>query len=585
MNSCIKVKCGMVNFLGIRGLSHNTTGLGNRLKVKVTKPLQTVAASVVPKTPQQTARGGALPEIFSKVFDRISKVFKHKVAPELEKQTNKINLEIAPNLTENLKREGTTQTPNIKDAIKLVSKKFNKVSPQKNKPEEFVGNAFHETKKGFANDVKSDVKVTERKTGNFIENLLQKTKELKNKVKIKAKSASEKLQSDTKSIKDNVGSKKRRSPKRIIKEFTSSPNENIVKSSLEGNVERKSVKNVPEKVKRYKFKLKNNGSIKEYNAVEQSFAKNSVKKQVNNRTGKRLRKPEHRYTSKDIHRYSGNKPAAKKLPLSQSVAAAKMTCPPLIEAIPVKNAPFLSLTTQTHNEQLISALRNDIKVLKSEIKQAKLAKEDTKQLTKTLSEKRKALYSAVTKSTKKKTVIVNDKKTIPLKTIIEKKEVNQLKPFTGKSFDQLPGIKDRIGVKCQYDSNGKLLRTFYNKGNGLIEVKNANSNISYYMRDGKIIKKSDLETQKDAMQNLVLAISNANDAASVKGLVSSYAKKCGMKRVNKVVYLDGKQTNIMYEGFGYDITADGRVLSKEFTSNGLAIHKNFTSEYTNRRCA
>ena len=161
---------------------------------------------------------------------------------------------------------------------------------------------------------------------------------------------------------------------------------------------------------------------------------------------------------------------------------------------------------------------------------------------------------------------------------VQKQEPKNFKieDYKGKTIDEIPGFRDKNGVIRHYDKNGNLVRTIRSERNGLLVITERNSEASskkveYLLRDGKLVKKEDNEKHLNALKNLAHELKYARRGASKRGIIDLYAGKCGMTKVNKTALIGGKRVNIIYEGFGYDITADGRILAKSFTHNGKVM--------------
>lgn len=241
-----------------------------------------------------------------------------------------------------------------------------------------------------------------------------------------------------------------------------------------------------------------------------------------------------------------------------------------------KEPAFVTPSTPTAKKlsvKNVKTLKNDISTLETKIFVGNALGQDTKALKKELATKKKALAAIVKSSNKKNTKGVNGVKTKPQKKFRRLSNKN----YIGKSFGAITG-KGGLLSKQQYTPDGKLLRTIYNRGNGLIEVREAATNKTYFVRNGKKIEKSLIEQQNDSMKRLINIMGSANGSTEIKGLANSYAEKCGMERVSQTVMLDGKLTKIVYKGFGYDITADGRVLSKNYTAGGQVFHTDLTGK-------
>jgi len=153
--------------------------------------------------------------------------------------------------------------------------------------------------------------------------------------------------------------------------------------------------------------------------------------------------------------------------------------------------------------------------------------------------------------------------------------------LAGKRFNEISGQKAGANVIHQYDKNGKIARTIFDRGNGLVEIKEFSGNnpngVSYLVRDGIVIKKLDAEMQTENMRRLVHSLKGVDDKNEVKKIVDSYASKYGMKEVNKTVMINGKPVKVIYKGFDCDITADGRVLRKRYMPDGKsASHSDIT---------
>ncbi|MCQ2744280.1 MAG: hypothetical protein MJ230_05745, partial [bacterium] len=224
------------------------------------------------------------------------------------------------------------------------------------------------------------------------------------------------------------------------------------------------------------------------------------------------------------------------------------------------------------NFSKIHTVKNNIKLIKTKIAVAEQLNLNTKTLKAELAKKEISLAKLV-KSAKKKHIKLGQK----IKTNKTKKyrKLSKNNYVGHKSFDSIKG-KGGLFRKEQYSPDGKLERTVINKGKGLIEIREANSNKIYYMRDGITIEKSALEAQEDTMKRLAHVLNVANKTES-QALIRSYAKKCSMKEVNKRIMIDGKTTNIIYEGFGYSITSDGMVLSKKFSYGNNVFYSDISA--------
>ena len=225
----------------------------------------------------------------------------------------------------------------------------------------------------------------------------------------------------------------------------------------------------------------------------------------------------------------------------------------------------------TTNKPTVKSLKSDINILEIKIFVGKALGQDTEALRKELETKKSAL-------TKLKCTNKVYKRENKVKTK-HRQKFRRLsrKNYEGKPFGAITG-KGGLTVKEQYNPDGKLLRTLYNKGNGLIEIKDAVSNKTYFMRDGMMMEKSVIEQQNDCMQRLLSVLGSACGSTETQCIVRSYAEKCGMKKVNQTIILDGKTTKIIYKGFGYDITADGTVLAKNYTKSGQVFYKDLTRD-------
>lgn len=225
------------------------------------------------------------------------------------------------------------------------------------------------------------------------------------------------------------------------------------------------------------------------------------------------------------------------------------------------------------NFSKIHTVKNNIKLIKTKIAVAEQLNLNTKILKAELAKKEISLAKLV-KSAKKKNIKLEQ--SIKTKRLKKYRKLSKNNYVGHKSFDSIKG-KGGLFKKEQYSPDGKLERTVINKGKGLIEIREADSNEIYYMRNGIKIKKSDMEAQEDTMKKLAFAVNMAGGKTEIQGLVRSYAKKCGMKKVNKRIMIEGKTTNIIYEGFGYSITADGRVLSKKFSYGNNVFYSDISA--------
>ena len=264
----------------------------------------------------------------------------------------------------------------------------------------------------------------------------------------------------------------------------------------------------------------------------------------------------------------------------------------------------------------IKGLEGNIKRLQQRIKGAELMQKDTKSLKKELennqkkltqlkSEALKAVPNAKPTSKKVPKVETNPmaqtsdknvrymteqaKVNIPMihNNASEKaKPVKSVHDLIGVPFNKIPGERDASGTIRQYTEQGTLKRIIKDKGNGLVEIKEVSSNnpngATYLLRDGIMLKKSKIGKQSEYMRRLVNSLNDVSEPSEVKRIIDSYADKCGMKKVNETIMLEGKETKVIYKGFNYDITADGRVLAKSYGATGKACHSDVTQQLSKK---
>lgn len=527
--------------------------------------LQQTVQPIVKNAPAQKVNNGAVVKFLSSVVVTAVKAFRQKFAPALKKQSGKVlesiktkknnfsdNIDFSQNIGSNIKGfadDSAKQTKGLSEKIETISSKVRKtVSDFK----EFCKKEFTEVKS--VNETVNKGAKTEtgaKKTeSNMFDRLFERKKKYEKKPHSEASRNNVNKTEAPKYEKAKTEAPKQEAPKV----------DNSKKFFEENNVkpERKTVnkenpfvsKAEAEKPQRYSSPLK---PEKESPAVENPF--------------KNARQPEVQKTSfvpaQNVQKEAKGNSFSKALKPQASKPEAKTVVPSSPKAI----------KSQKPSVKNVKALKNDISTLETKIFVGNALGQDTKALKKELATKKKALAAIVKSSNKKNTKGVNGVKTKPQKKFRRLSSKN----YIGKSFGAITG-KGGLLSKQQYTPDGKLLRTIYNRGNGLIEVREAATNKTYFVRNGKKIEKSLIEQQNDSMKRLINIMGSANGSTEIKGLAHSYAEKCGMERVSQTVMLDGKLTKIVYRGFGYDITADGRVLAKKYTANGQVFHTDLTGE-------
>ena len=264
----------------------------------------------------------------------------------------------------------------------------------------------------------------------------------------------------------------------------------------------------------------------------------------------------------------------------------------------------------------IKGVEGNIKRLEQRIKGAELMQKDTKTLKKELEHNQKKLTKLKSealeavpnaKPTSKKVAKVetnpmaqtsdinvqymtekakNNMQMIHNNASEKSKPVKSVHDLASIPFKDMPGKRDAAGVIRQYDEHGALQRIIKDKGHGLVECKEISRNnpngTTYFLRDGVMIKKSEIGQQSEYMHRLVNRLDGVSEQSEITKIIDSFADKCGMKKVNETIMLEGQETKIIYKGFNYDITEDGRVLSKRFGATGKAYHSDATPQLSKK---